>query len=311
MPHRHTPASLRATALLLLANLLVAANSSGQTGIQVLQPAAEIIELLEKDSLSPEKLIGYFEHHRDLLRNNIGQSSGRHGRDDLRELAVHLSPQFLEQKERILHNRDQFKAAQEIVVPRLDRLFGTDIPRVVLVPCLGLFSSNGWADYVDGAWHVFVALESATESGDMAVLLAHEVAHTILDLEVRSVLDQFYNEGFATYVSSVVCPGLSEETYLFGSGETLAEYLLWAEDHRIRIATDARAPFEVLNDQHKFYFSMSYSPYPRIGYLIGFRYLRYLHGRHPLHDLRTFAVRRELNQEEFTTFLTTTGVFSD
>ena len=84
----------------------------------------------------------------------------------------------------------------------------------------------------------------------------------------------------------------------------LPRYLDWIDDNRDRILEDAGKPLQVLNDEHKFYFTSSYNPdTPNIGYVIGTLYVRYLHQRHSLHELRTFGKQDDLNRESFAAFL--------
>ena len=91
---------------------------------------------------------------------------------------------------------------------------------------VGRFSSNAWADLFGGVPTCFYALELISDLDTLALMAAHETAHTLH----HSVSDVPYNgvtvaetsmlEGLATMTSEVVVPGLSGKAYLWPGYET-------------------------------------------------------------------------------------------
>ena len=173
------------------------------------------------------------------------------------------------------------------MVNNIERAYDDNIPDVVLVPCVGLFSAGGWADEINETHHIFIALEMPHENMD--IILTHEIAHGISEDTWDTVLDGFYREGHAVYVSSVLCPGHDEEEYLMMDKERYIRCLDWMDKNRDKIYEDSTKPLKVLNEHHKFYFTTGYSVYPNIGYVIGYKYLQYLNKKHTIDELRTFG----------------------
>jgi len=265
---------------------------------------ASIIESLASGALTEAQLLRYFVDNATLLRNNIHQAKVKYGKDSIEEIVNIHFPQYLANKSAILSNLERFETARNQVDKKIREAFENEIPNVILVPCIGLFAPGGWADNIDGTYHIFVALERLPENFAIEVLLAHEIAHGISEIDRSTVLGGFYNEGFATYISSVLYPGQPEEAYFFSMDRALYEkYLEWIDKHRDKIWEDSGKPFEVLDDTHKFYFTTSFSDYPNIGYVIGFKYLEHLNNNYTLKDLRTFGLKDAQHRGTFKAFI--------
>jgi len=187
------------------------------------------------------------------------------------------------------------------VIDKIESAYNSNIPDVFLVPCIGLFSTGGWADKIDGEYHIFIALEFTHENMD--IILAHEIAHGISEDEWNTVLDGFYREGHASYVSSVLCPGHDEEDYLFMDKERYMSCLYWMDKNRNNIYEDSFKTLKVLNKYHRFYFTTGYSDYPNIGYVIGYKYLNYLNKKYTINELRTFGKKVNEKKMEFEEFI--------
>lgn len=264
----------------------------------------EIITLLNTGNITEEKLVQYFENNKTLLRNNIEQAIIKYKKDNLSDIVKDIYPKYLENKEQILSNSERFSVINNQVVEKFTSTYGNDIPDLVLVPCIGLFAPGGWADKIDGTYHIFVALERLKENFALDILLTHEIAHGISEDKWEIVLDGIFREGYATYVSSVFCPGHNEEVYLYMKKEFYRKCITWIDKNRDRIYEDSGKPIEVMNKYHKFYFTTSYnSDYPNIGYVIGYEYLKYLNKKYTLDELCTFGIKESKNESEFKEFI--------
>ena len=264
--------------------------------VRIHDVAAPLIAGFRAGALCADALADYIEANATLLRNNISQAQAKAraaGGDDAPDaLARACLSRHLADRDLILANHKRFAAASADVVERIRTTYGEGLPEVVLVPCLGLYSAGGWADQIDGVHHIFVALERLPSDFEMTLLLAHEIAHAISEYDQSKVLGGFYNEGHATYVSSVLYPQAQESAYFFGPDAAgIERYDAWIAAHREKIISDAGKPFVVLDDVHKRYFTTSFSDTPNIGYLIGFRFLTYLGRSKSLPQLRTMGAR--------------------
>ena len=266
-----------------------------------------LIEALRRDELTKEQLLAYCEAHAHILKSNVEQALLRYNLETVGEVLQANLAQYAADKARILANYASFSQVAGRATEQVIRTYGHDIPDVVLVPCMGLYSNGGWAQRVDDKTYICVALERLSQGGPLDILLVHEIAHGIAETNWDTVLDGFYGEGHATYVSSVLCPGHPEDTYfVMGKEDWLSGYLDWIEENRERILQDAAKPLQVLNPVHKFYFTTSYNPaYPNIGYLIGYLYLKHLHIKYMLPQLRTLGKDEHLIQREFVSFIST------
>lgn len=292
------------TCVLATAAMSLAVVSSG-AGIQELDIAAPIVRSLERGELTEAQLLHYFEDHATLLRANIEQARARHDAGPLSDLVASLLPLYLATRGRILSNYERFAEARDRAIRGVRMAYGDSVPSVVLVPCIGLFSAGGWVDSIGGTRHVFVALERLSEEQlALDILLTHEIAHGLSESAGETVLSGFYDEGHATFVSSVLCPGRSEEEYFVDMDpERYDRYLQWIDRNRERILEDSREPFVVLDDVHKLYFTTSFSEVPNIGYVIGFKYLVHLSEQRSLSVLRTFGMRAAENRRAFEEFM--------
>jgi len=263
-----------------------------------------VIDSLRRDELTQGQLLSYCEDNAHILKSNIEQALLQYEKGTTGEvLGANLS-RYAADRERILSNYEIFSLVADRVTDQVVSTYGHDIPNMVLVPCIGLFSNGGWVERGENRSYICVALERLSPSTHLDILLTHEIAHGIAETKWDTVLDGFYGEGHATYVSWVLCPGHPEEAYFFMDREWLSSCLDWIEGNRDRIRQDAVEPLEVLNPYHKFYFTTGHNPdYPNIGYVIGYLYLAHLHREHTLQELRTFGVRDHPNQAEFASFI--------
>ncbi len=276
----------------------------GESPIKELDIAGALIDLLDHGDLTGAHLLHYFETNKTLLRQNISQAKAKYKEDTIGGIVKLNFPRYIQNSALILSNYNRFALVKDGVIEKLSGVYGDNLPGVVLVPCLGLFSAGGWADHMNGTHHIFIALERLPEDFPMEILLSHEVAHAISEIDRDTVLGGFYNEGYATYVSSILYPGHSEETYFFSLDKIEYEgYLDWIDKHRDKIFQDSGEPFVVLNEIHKLYFTSSFSDYPNIGYVIGFKYLEYLNRGYTLQELRTLGMNESENRKAFRAFI--------
>ena len=233
-----------------------------------------IITLLINGDLTEEKLLLYFENNKTLLRSNIEYAFVKYKKDKLDEIVKDNFNKYLENKSLILSNYRRFSVVKDQVIENIESNYDNNIPEINLVLCIGLFSHGGWAEKIDDKHHIFIALERISEDMDMDIFLTHEIAHCLSEENWNTVLDGFYREGYATYVSSVLCPGHNEEAYLFMDKKLYTSCLDWIDKNRNRIYEDSGKALEVLSEYHKFYFTTKYNVnYPNIGYVIGYEYM--------------------------------------
>jgi hypothetical protein len=284
----------------------MASISREQDGARIrdLDIVESIMESLDQGDVTEEQLLRYFQSNVALLSNNILQARARYREYELSELVRQHFPRYLEGRASILSNFRRFSVLKDQVADKFRGAYDSRIPDVVLVPCLGLYSAGGWAAEISGTHYIFVALERLSIDFPMELLLAHEIAHGISEIDQSTVLGGFYNEGHATYVTSELYPGHEDEVYFFDiDRERYARYLGWMDRNRARIHQDATRPFVVLDDTHKLYFTTSFSEYPNIGYVIGFKYLQHLSQRYSLKELRTLGMDDAGNLREFGEFI--------
>jgi hypothetical protein len=265
-----------------------------------------VIESIHEGDLTEEKLLIYFENNKAVLKRNIEQAFIKYKKDKFNEIVRDNFNKYLENKELILSNNRSYSVVKDQVVNNIERAYDDNIPDVVLVPCVGLFSAGGWADEINETHHIFIALEMPHENMD--IILTHEIVHGISEDTWNTVLDGFYREGHAVYVSSVLCPGHDEEEYLMMDRERYIRCLDWMDKNRDKIYEDSTKPLKVLNEHHKYYFTTGYSAYPNIGYVIGYKYLQYLNKKHTIDELRTFGKQGSKKKSEFKEFIFTGGL---
>jgi hypothetical protein len=264
--------------------------------IKELDIIGSIIESLKRGDLTQEKLLLYFQNNSALLRNNIESAYVRYGKENLHELVKDNFARYFEHEELVLSNRKEFSVVKDQVIDKVKRAFD-NIPELFLVPCLGLFSSNGWAQELEGKRHICLALEFPHEHMD--ITLAHEIAHGLSEGNWSTVLDGLYNEGYATFVSSLLYPGHNEEEYFFMDKEWYLGCLDWLDRNRHKILEDSVKAFKVLDEYHLFYFGGGNADCPRIGYVIGYEYLKFLNEKYSLKELQGFGIRAEEMESEF------------
>ncbi|MCW4048707.1 MAG: hypothetical protein NWE89_03115 [Candidatus Bathyarchaeota archaeon] len=243
-----------------------------------------------------------------LLKSNIEQAYFKYGEENLSEVVKQVFPKIIDNRELILSNLRRLTKIKDQVSEKVVSVYG-NVPDVTIVPCVGLFVASGWANK-EGEYHVFIALEFPHR--EMDIILSHEVAHAVSQDTWDTVLDGFYREGHAVYVSSVLYPGHGDEEYLFMSEELYHKCLKWMETNREKILKDSTEPLKVLNRYHKFYFTTGYNPdYPNIGYVIGYHYVKYLNRKYSLPELLDFGLKKKETETEFTDFINDAGIFTE
>lgn len=276
--------------------------------IKVLDIAANLLASLENGTLSEDEALHYFMDNQRLLRSNIEQAYAKYGEEDLAWVVRRVFPEIIGKRELILSNQRRLTEIKDRVSEKVVSVYGS-VPEVVVVPCVGLFVASGWASK-EGGHHVFIALEFPHRNMD--IILAHEVAHAVSQDNWDTVLDGFYREGHAAYVSSVLFPGHGDEEYLFMFKELYHKCLEWMEANREKILKDSIEPLKVLNRHHKFYFTTGYSPdYPNIGYVIGYHYVKHLNRKHSLPELLDFGLKKKEKETEFEGFINDAGSFTE
>jgi hypothetical protein len=267
---------------------------------------ANLIASLERGDLTQEQLLLYLEDNAHILKSNIEQALLQHKKETIEAVLQDNLDRYAAAQETILANYRAFSLAADRATDQVVSTYGHDIPDIALVPCIGLFSNGGWKEQGNDTSYICVALERLSPTVHLDILLTHEVGHGIAETKWNTVLDGFYGEGHATYVSSVLCPGYPEEAYFFMDEAWLSSCLDWIEGNRDRIRQDASQPLQVLNPYHKLYFTTSFNPdHPNIGYVIGYLYLKHLHQEYTLEELRTFGKTDHPNQGEFASFIST------
>lgn len=275
--------------------------------IKGLDIAASLLASLENGTLSEDEALHYFMDNQRLLRSNIEQAYAKYGEEDLAWVVRRVFPEIIGKRELILSNQRRLTEIKDQVSEKVGSVYGS-VPEVVIVPCVGLFVASGWASK-EGGHHVFIALEFPHRNMD--IILAHEVAHAVSQDTWDTVLDGFYREGHAAYVSSVLFPGHGDEEYLFMSKELYRKCLEWMEANREKILKDSVEPLKVLNRHHKFYFTTGYSPdYPNIGYVIGYHYVKHLNRKHSLLELLDFGLKKKEKETEFEGFINDADSFT-
>jgi len=120
--------------------------------IKELDIIGSILESLKRGDLTQEELLLYFQSNSALLQSNIESAQARYRKESLPELVQDNLARYFEVKELILSNREEFSVVCDQVIAKVKRAF-VNVPELFLVPCLGLFSSNGWAQELDGKHH--------------------------------------------------------------------------------------------------------------------------------------------------------------
>lgn len=275
--------------------------------IKVLDIAANLLTSLENGTLTEDEALQYFMDNKKLLRNNFEQAYAKYREEDLTEIVKRVFPEIIGKRELILSNQRQIFEVKDQILEKVVSVYGS-VPQVVIVPCIGLFVASGWASK-EGGHKVFIALEFLHRN--IGVMLSHEVAHAISRDTWDTVLDGFYREGHAVYVSSVLIPKQGNEGYLFMSKELYHECLEWMGANSEKILEDSAEPLKVLNRHHKFYFTTGYNPhYPNIGYVIGYHYVKYLNRKYSLPELLDFGLKKKEKEKEFREFLSDAGSFT-
>ena len=268
--------------------------------IKELDVVRNIIESIYNGDLTEDELLHYFENNKTLLRSNIRQALIEYKKENIIEIVKDNFDKYLENKDLILSNNRRFSVVRDQVIDSVKGIYD-DVPDIILVPCIGLFSAGGWADRIADEQHIFIALEMPHRNMD--IILAHEIAHGVSEDDWKTVLDGFYREGYAAYVSSVLCPGHNEEEYLFMDKERYMCCLDWMDKNRNTIYDDSFLEIKVLNEYHKFYFTTGYSNYPNIGYVIGYKYLQYLNKKYTINELNIFSKNENKKKSEFKEFI--------
>lgn len=157
----------------------------------------------------------YEDTHRDifdLYYNHWGDPT-------LLEDALKRFPHTIPTLRRVAENvDDRIKA----ITKKCAEIFETteDVAFVVMV---GVFRSNGWTAMFRNRLTSFFALEWFTEPHHLDILIAHETAHSLHiqcnphDWTGFTIGGGLFREGLATVVSEMVCPGATEEEYLWFS----------------------------------------------------------------------------------------------
>ena len=301
----YTKISSGILAIILLITVTVYTSSAkNDNTIKTLDITEKVMSFLQSGDLTEEALIEYFDKNKTIMQSNIHQAALRYKKEELAELVKVCLPQYLENKDMILANYVKFTEARDDVLEKIRNTYTAALPEIVLVPGLGLYSNGGWAEDVDGVHYICVALERIPQKFDMRVLLAHEIAHGISEYERGTILGGFYNEGYATYISTVMCPGYDESLYFFANEEWISDCLDWINENRAKIYEDAGEKLEVMNDLHKLYFTTSYNKtHPNIGYLIGYEYMKYMDKKLTPDELRTIGKDEKKLKEEFKKFI--------
>jgi hypothetical protein len=270
--------------------------------IEELDILGTILVSLQNDALQREDVLQYFEKNADLLKNNLESAYYVYKTKSLSELVKINLPKYYENRDLILSNNAEYTVVKTQVIEKVKNAFD-DLPKLYLVPCLGLFASNGWAQELDDKYHICLALEFPHKYVDMT--LAHEIAHSLNKPRYDTILDGLYNEGFATYISSFLCPGYPEEEYLFNKKDWYGKCLDWLERNKHKIMEDSVQPFIVMEPNHLLYFSGGNKTYPRVGYVIGYEYLKFLGVQYSVEELRNLNHNQSRNASEFQEFLRT------
>jgi len=268
--------------------------------IKVLGVTTNLLASLENETLTEENALHYFMDNKRLLGDCLEQAYAKYKEKDITRIVKRVFPKIIGKRELILSNQRRIFEFKDLISEKLVSFYDS-IPELIIIPCVGLFVASGWAKKEEKN-SIFIALEFPHTKMD--IILAHEIAHALSQDKWDTVLDGFYREGHAAYVSSKLFPGHCNEEYLFMSEELYRRCIEWMGANREKILEDSAEPLEVLNRHHKFYFTTGYNPhYPNIGYVIGFHYVKHLNRKYSLPELLGFSLKKKDNEKEFKDFI--------
>jgi hypothetical protein len=254
------------------------------------------------DEISPARLVEYYRTNRSLLERHLDAALKTQALASIDELAARTSQRLTDGWQGVLANYYHLQA----VLPRVrDMLSSTAIGlrNLSIVVTVGAYQAGGWAEQSNGGDRILLAIEVSAENPD--ILVAHEAAHLIGWVPWSTVLDGFINEGFASFASSVLCPGHPLSDYLIISGADYKRYTEWIRKNGTKLSADKGKPLTPLNPEHKFYFTTSFNPEcPNIGYIVGFHFMKWLWDRKSVDLSGKWTMTSETAAFEFDRFLT-------
>lgn len=173
------------------------------------------------------------------------------------------------------------------------KLFEIDDIELNFIVMVGLFFANAFVTPYNNTT-AFYFLEKIP-CNDLKILLAHEITHLFQFSQLKTetynptLADNLFNDGLASYSSSIICPNYSLPEYLFGSDKWITE----CKKHLSIIKSDLIFHLESKDyELFKKYFvgdnTFKNGIPTRSGYLIGYYVIEYLHRQYALSDLITW-----------------------
>ena len=274
-----------------------------RVSVTVSNPAETFLEFWEsaKDKPVSEQMSLWETHYAEPHRNVLDFYQEHYN-----DLAMPTEEVFSRYSDVISSIRTVSAGAEAVIVGAVKRCVAVlDVtePSGRHIVMVGRFSSNAWADVFEGVPTCFYALELIPDLDTLAIMAAHETAHTLhrsvsdAPLEGATVAEKLMLEGLATLTSEVVTPGLGDAVYLWPGYSTTTdgqEVTAWLKRC---VALKPELKNQLLRDLDKDdpailgrYFNAGpkyrHERTPvRAGYVVGFWLLRRLHRRFELSDL--------------------------
>jgi hypothetical protein len=131
---------------------------------------SDLIASLEHGDLTQEQLLLYLEDNTHILKSNVEQALLQHKKETVEAVLEENLDRYAAAQETILANYRAFSLAADRATDRVMSAYGHDIPDIVLVPCIGLFSNGGWKEQVDDKSYICVALERLSPTVHLDIL---------------------------------------------------------------------------------------------------------------------------------------------
>jgi hypothetical protein len=239
----------------------------------------------------------------------------RHGRVSDLETAL---ARFPEEVPRLRQGIATLKRGIEATAARLGGIFAAPDVDLRWVLMVGLFSSDGWVDWVADEPVCFCAVEYVEDLKRADVLLAHEAAHVFhvrcnpeRCAEMETVGHALFLEGLAVHASAQVVPGADEAGYLWAgkrrvpaNGQGVGDWAVECEAKWPQLRESLLR--ELRSEEEEVYAAWFLGRRVRqvvpvrAGYFVGYRLLAELGERHSIADMARWSAARvlaEITQE--------------
>lgn len=195
------------------------------------------------------------------------------------------------------------------VAPEVARLFDVPEGELRYLLMVGLFSSDGWLDFLGGEPVCFCAAELVEDAGTAPIVLAHEAAHGYHArcqppgfAGMDAVGHALFREGLATLASAQAVPGWDDGTYLWCGrratigGQPVGEWLAVCEARwpalRAALLRDLRREDTETYATHFIPRETPNGLPPKAGYVVGYRLLAELGRDHAVAEMARWSPDR-------------------